>query len=102
MVLRVVREHYGKIPLAVASGGTRQVIEMVLAHLAIRQFFAAVVTSEDYVPPFISLSGRRDQRFCDRNFAPFVIGEAPVRKERLCGAARFAAQPSGLSGLREP
>ncbi len=46
-VVSIAHEHYGKIPLAVASGGTRLVIEKVLVHLKIRDLFAAVVTSED-------------------------------------------------------
>ena len=48
-VVGVARENYGKIPLAVASGGTHRVIEQVLEHLGIRQLFMAVVTSEDVV-----------------------------------------------------
>ena len=35
--------------MAVASGGTKLVIEKVLVHLGIREMFAAVVTSEDVV-----------------------------------------------------
>lgn len=46
-VVGVARQHFGKIPLAVASGGTRRSIEQVLAHLGIRELFAVVVTSED-------------------------------------------------------
>jgi beta-phosphoglucomutase family hydrolase len=49
MVVNVAHEHHGKIPLAVASGGTRHVIEKVLLHLGLRQLFAAVVTCEDVV-----------------------------------------------------
>ena len=48
-VVGIARQHYGKIPMAVASGGTRAVIEQVLTHLGIRQLFEAVVTSEDVV-----------------------------------------------------
>ncbi len=48
-VVGTAREHYGRIPLAVASGGTRRVIEQVLEHLGIRQLFQAVVTSEDII-----------------------------------------------------
>lgn len=46
-VVEVAREHHGRIPLAVASGGNKPIIEMVLRHLGIRELFAAVVTSED-------------------------------------------------------
>src|SRR5215211_6993546 len=49
IVVGIARKHHGKIPLAVASGGTRKIIEQVLAHLGIRQLFDAVVTSEDVV-----------------------------------------------------
>ena len=48
-VVGVARENYGKIPMAVASGGTRRVIEQVLTHLGIRDLFQAVVTTEDVV-----------------------------------------------------
>jgi beta-phosphoglucomutase-like phosphatase (HAD superfamily) len=46
-VVGVAREHHGQIPMAVASGGTKQIIEQVLNHLGIRHLFQAVVTSED-------------------------------------------------------
>ena len=45
-VVGVARENFGKIPMAVASGGTASGIEQVLAHLGIRSLFQAVVTSE--------------------------------------------------------
>ena len=41
------RAHYVRLPLAVASGGTRRVINTVLEHLQIRHLFGAVVTNED-------------------------------------------------------
>jgi beta-phosphoglucomutase family hydrolase len=46
-VVGVAREYHGKIPLAVASGGTHHIVEQVLQHLGILQLFQAVVTSED-------------------------------------------------------
>ena len=46
-VVGIARENFGKIPMAVASGGSRRVIEQVLEHLAIRHLFTAVVTNED-------------------------------------------------------
>lgn len=48
-VVGVAREHYGKIPMAVASGGTQRIIQQVLDHLGIRNLFQAIVTSEDVV-----------------------------------------------------
>ncbi len=49
VVVDVAREYFGKIPLAVASGGNKPIINQVLEHLGIRHLFAAVVTSEDVV-----------------------------------------------------
>src|SRR5438132_10961346 len=46
-VVGVARANFGKIPLAVASGGTRGIIDQVLAHLGILNLFQAIVTSED-------------------------------------------------------
>ena len=48
-VVEIAKDHAGKLPMAVASGGTRSVIEKVLRHLSIRELFGAVVTSEDVV-----------------------------------------------------
>jgi HAD superfamily hydrolase (TIGR01509 family) len=48
-VVTIAREHHGRLPMAVASGGNKPIIEKVLIHLGIREFFAAVVTSEDVV-----------------------------------------------------
>jgi beta-phosphoglucomutase family hydrolase len=50
-VVEVARRHHGRIPLAVASGGTRHAIDTVLRHLGIRDLFHAVVTSEDVTRP---------------------------------------------------
>jgi beta-phosphoglucomutase family hydrolase len=46
-VVEVARTHHGKLPMAVASGGTREIINLVLRHLKIHHLFQAVVTSED-------------------------------------------------------
>ncbi len=48
-VVRVARENYGRIPMAVATGGTRQIVPQVLEHLGIAHLFQTVVTSEDVV-----------------------------------------------------
>src|SRR5438105_2110754 len=42
-VVEIARKHFGKLPMAVASGGNRHVIEQVLEHLGIRNLFDAVV-----------------------------------------------------------
>lgn len=49
VTVEVAKAYYGRIPMAVASGGTKPVIEKVLVHLGIRHLFDAVVTSEDVI-----------------------------------------------------
>ncbi|HWH69066.1 MAG TPA: beta-phosphoglucomutase family hydrolase [Candidatus Sulfotelmatobacter sp.] len=46
-IVSIAREHHGKLPMAVATGGTRRIIEQVLDHCGIRQLFHTVVTCED-------------------------------------------------------
>lgn len=48
-VVEIAREHRGRLPMAVASGGSRHSIGQVLVHLGIRDWFDAVVTNEDVV-----------------------------------------------------
>jgi len=45
-VLEIARANHGKIPMAVASGGTQRIIGLVLDQLKIRHLFDAIVTSE--------------------------------------------------------
>ncbi len=46
-VVSVARANFGKIPMAVASGGIKPHITQVLQHLGILNLFQAIVTSED-------------------------------------------------------
>jgi beta-phosphoglucomutase-like phosphatase (HAD superfamily) len=46
-VVAIAREHHGRLPMAIATGGTRRVITQVLEHLGIFHLFNALVTSED-------------------------------------------------------
>ncbi|MDQ6631499.1 MAG: HAD family phosphatase [Verrucomicrobiota bacterium] len=50
-VVKIARENFGKIPMAVASGGTKSVITQVLKHLEILNLFDALVTNEDVSRP---------------------------------------------------
>ena len=45
-VVEIAKANHGKIPMAVASGGTEKIITMVLDRLNIRYLFDALVTSE--------------------------------------------------------
>jgi beta-phosphoglucomutase family hydrolase len=85
-VVEIARENFGKIPMAVASGGTRQIIEQVLEHLKIRHYFNAVVTSECVVnhkpAPDIFLEAARrigvEPKFC-RAYEDTDLGMQAIR-----------------------
>lgn len=85
-VVNVAREHHGKLPMAVASGGTKPIIEKVLIHLGIREYFDAVVTCEDVVKqkpaPDIFLEAARrigiDAKFC-RAYEDTDLGMTAIR-----------------------
>jgi len=50
-IVAIVHDQQGRRPMAVATGGTRRVIERVLGHLKLRPFFQAVVTNDDVARP---------------------------------------------------
>jgi beta-phosphoglucomutase family hydrolase len=85
-IVAIARENHGKLPMAVASGGTHKVIEQVLTKLGIRQLFDAIVTSEDVVnqkpAPDIFLEAARrigvEPRFC-RAYEDTDLGLQAIR-----------------------
>ncbi len=92
IVVDVARENFGKIPMAVASGGNQPVIIQVLEHLKIRHLFNAVVTSEDVVnqkpAPDIFLEAARrigvPPQFC-RAYEDTDIGLQAIRSAGMEG-----------------
>jgi beta-phosphoglucomutase family hydrolase len=48
-VVALVREFHGTMPMAVASGGHRDLVERTLVALGIHDLFDAVVAAEDYM-----------------------------------------------------
>jgi HAD superfamily hydrolase (TIGR01509 family) len=46
-VVAIAREHAGKLPMAVASGGARHLVERTLELIGVRDLFDAVVVSAD-------------------------------------------------------
>lgn len=86
VVVDIARVNYGKIPLAVASGGTQSIITQVLDHLKIRSLFQAIVTSEmvknQKPAPDIFLEAARrigvEPRFC-RAYEDTELGLQAIR-----------------------
>jgi HAD superfamily hydrolase (TIGR01509 family) len=48
-VVALVRAHWGRLPMAVASGATREDVYTVLARLGLTDAFAAVLTADDEI-----------------------------------------------------
>ena len=48
-IMQIVRESHGKLPMAIASGGTHETVEGILKHCGIQHYFDAIVTSQDVV-----------------------------------------------------
>lgn len=103
-VVQVARENFGKIPMAVASGGVKPIIEQVLEHLGIKHFFQAIVTSEDVTrqkpAPDIFLEAARrigvEPRFC-RAYEDTDLGMQAIR-----AAGMDAVDVRPLRGLVVP
>jgi beta-phosphoglucomutase-like phosphatase (HAD superfamily) len=85
-VVEIAKENFGRIPMAVASGGTQKIIVQVLEHLKIRHLFNAVVTSEMVVnqkpAPDIFLEAARqigvEPKFC-RAYEDTDLGMQAIR-----------------------
>jgi len=63
-VVALAREYHGQVPLAVASGGHRDLVERTLCALEIRGLFEEVIAAEDYdrgkpfPDPFLTAAAR--------------------------------------------
>ena len=85
-VVEIAKANHGKIPMAVASGGTQKIICQVLEHLKIRHLFGAVVTSEmvknQKPAPDIFLEAARrigvEPKFC-RGYEDTDLGMTAIR-----------------------
>jgi len=85
-VVEIAQANFGKIPMAVASGGTQPIIVQVLEHLKIRHLFGAVVTSEMVknqkpAPDIFVEAARRigvDPKFC-RGYEDTDLGMQAIR-----------------------
>lgn len=88
-VVRVARDHFGRIPLALVTGGSRGYVEMALGLQGLAGLFAATVCAEDTLThkpspePFL-----RAARILDvdpRACLVFEDGEAGIRGARAAG-----------------
>lgn len=63
-MVAIARAYHGRLPLAVASGGHRDLVERTLLALGIRELFPVVIAAEDYErgkphpDPFLTAAAR--------------------------------------------
>ena len=85
-VVEIAKANHGKIPMAVASGGTQKIICQVLDKIGVRHMFDAIVTSEMVTnqkpAPDIFLEAARrigvDPKFC-RGYEDTDLGMTAIR-----------------------
>ncbi len=46
-IVEIARQHRGRLPMAVASGGTRRLVELQLKQIKVFEWFDSIVASED-------------------------------------------------------
>ena len=96
-VVEIVHRYGGKLPMAVASGGRREIIERTLAVLGLEGKFGAVLTADDSYPPKeepeIFLAAARLLGVEPRDCQVFEDGEIGLESARRAGMVATDVRP---------
>jgi beta-phosphoglucomutase-like phosphatase (HAD superfamily) len=88
-VVAIARKHYGLLPMAVASGGTRKNVSLQLEALQIRDLFPVVLTADDDIrpkpAPDIFLEAARRLRIAPEYCQVFEDGDLGLEAARAAG-----------------
>ena len=88
-VAAIVKQYRGKLPMAVASGGTRENVLLTLESIGLLNCFSAVLTSDDDVrpkpDPDIFLEAARRMKVAARVCQVFEDGQAGIEAARRAG-----------------
>src|ERR1700758_3736570 len=90
VVADVARDHFGKIPIGIAFGGTREIVEATLLAANLLDLFDAVVTIEDVQgrgkpAPDIFLEAARGLHVPPRECTVFEDSDEGIEAARLAG-----------------
>jgi HAD superfamily hydrolase (TIGR01549 family) len=100
---KIARDNFGKLPLAVASGGTRRVVTQTLHHLGIEQLFQTVVVSNDVVhqkpAPDIYLEAARRLGVAPENCRAYEDTDLGLVAIRAAGMEPVDVRPLLAAGL---
>ena len=90
-VVAIVKEYRGKLPMAVASGGTRENVLLTLDAIGLQEYFTAVLTSDDNVrpkpDPGIFIEAARRMEVTAARCQVFEDGDAGLEAARRAGMA---------------
>ena len=90
-VAAIVRQNRGKLPMAVASGGTRENVLLTLEAVGFGDFFTAVLTSDDDIPPKpnpeLFFEAARRMKVAAASCQVFEDGDAGLEAARRAGMA---------------
>jgi HAD superfamily hydrolase (TIGR01509 family) len=96
-VVAVARAHAGRLPMAVASGGTRANVHLVLESIGIRDWFETVITADDAVlpkpDPGIYIEAARRLGVPPRYCQVFEDGDAGLEAARRAGMTATDVRP---------
>jgi beta-phosphoglucomutase family hydrolase len=88
-VVRVIREYAGKLPMAVATGGTRAICTKTLTAMNLLQYFQALVTADDVAhgkpAPDIFLEAARRLNVPPERCCAFEDADLGVQSARAAG-----------------
>lgn len=96
-VAKLAREYFGRLPMAVVSGGTRANVERTLRVIGLRDLFPVVLTADDGLPPkpapelFLEAARRLgvEPRYCQ----VFEDAEAGLEAARRAGMLATDVRP---------
>lgn len=96
-VVQIVHQYAGKLPMAVATGGTRAIASKTLEALDVLQHFAALVTADDVAhgkpAPDIFLEAARRISVDPRHCCAFEDAELGLRSARAAGMRVIDVRP---------
>lgn len=100
-VVAIAAAHRGQLPMAVASGGYREIVGMTLDRLRLRDWFGAVVTAEDTVrhkpEPDVFLEAARRLGVPAAGCVVFEDTELGLEAARRAGMHGVDVRPFGKS-----
>lgn len=96
-VMQIVRDYAGKLPMAVATGGTRAIASKTLTSMGVIEYFQAIVTADDVEhgkpAPDIFLEAARRISVPPQQCYAFEDGELGLQSARAAGMTAIDIRP---------